>query len=79
MGYSLDFRKQVFALKAKENLTFKQTSERFNVSIKSLFRWQKRIEPCTTRVRPAIKVDMEKLRADTQTFPDAYNHERAKR
>ena len=79
MAYSLDFRKRVLALKAKEKLTFKQTSERFGVSMESLFRWQKRIEPRTRRSRPAIKVDMAKLQQDTEQFPNAYNYERAAR
>jgi hypothetical protein len=35
--YSLDFRKRVFAMKAKEKLTFKQTSKRFGISMRTLF------------------------------------------
>ena len=79
MGYSLDFRKRVFALKEKENLTFKETSSRFGISMATLFRWQINIEPCTKRDQPALKIDMEKLQDDIVTYPDAYNNERAER
>ena len=45
----------------------------------TLFRWQKRLEPCTTRNRPATKVDMDALIKDIEKFPDDYQWERAKR
>jgi len=37
MTYSLDFRQKVFAVKAKKNLTFEETSERFDIPIRTLF------------------------------------------
>ena len=76
--YSLDFRKRVFALKKKEKLTFTQTSKRFGVGMRTLFAWQKRIEPCVTRNKPAVKIDMERLAEDVKKRPDAYQYERAK-
>jgi transposase len=41
--YSKDFRKRVFEIKEKENLTYQGTSERFGTNIRSLFRWKKTI------------------------------------
>lgn len=79
MTYSLDFRKKVFEIKEKDGLTFEETSQRFKVSMKTLFRWQQRIEPCTTRNKPSIKIDMDLLAQDVKDFPDAYQWERAKR
>ena len=79
MTYSLDFRQRVFAYKEKHQLTFAQTSEHFSINIATLFRWQKRLEPCTTRNRPATKVDMDALIKDIEKFPDDYQWERAKR
>ena len=79
MGYSLDFRKHVFATKKKFNLSFEETSERFNVSMRSLFRWQNKIEPCTTRNKPATKINMDQLAKDVELYPDAYHYERAER
>ena len=79
MAYSLDFRKQVFKVKQKEGLTFEQTSERFSIAMRTLFRWQKRIEPIVKRNKPSTKVDMEALAKDVEDNPDSYQHERAKK
>jgi len=78
-NYSLDFRLRVMAYKQKHKLTFEQTAKHFEISLRSLFRWSKKIEPCTTRNKPATKVDMQKLSEDVEAFPDAYQHERAVR
>ena len=79
MAYSLDFRQRVFAYKEKHQLTFEQTSKHFDINIATLFRWKKRLEPCVTRNRPAIKVNMDALEKDIEDFPDDYQWERAKR
>ena len=72
MSYSIDFRKQVFKIKSQERLTFEQTGERFGIPIRTLFRWQKRIEPITKRNKPSTKVDMDALRKDVEQNPDHY-------
>ena len=77
MTYSLDFRCRVLSLKEKQNLTFKQTSERFAVDIRTLFRWQKRLEPKTTKNKPATKIDMQALKEDVEKNPDRFQYERA--
>ena len=79
MTYSLKFRKKVFATKEKFTLTFKATSERFDIPIRTLFRWQKKLEPCLTRNKPATKLDMDALAKDVESAPDDYQWERAKR
>jgi transposase len=79
MTYTLKFRQHVFALKEKHNLTFEATSKRFDLSIRTLFRWQAKLEPCTTRNKPATKIDMLALSKDVQDHPDDYQWERAKR
>lgn len=79
MAYSLDFRKQVFKVKNKEKLTFQETSDRFGITIRSLFRWSNRLEPKLKRDKPATKVDMKKLAKDVKKNPDAYQYERADR
>ncbi|MEH6453925.1 MAG: IS630 transposase-related protein [Psychromonas sp.] len=35
--------------------------------------------PCTTRQKPATKLDMDKLKQDVEDYPDDYQWERAKR
>ena len=78
MAYSLDFRRQVFKVKQKENLTFQEISERFSIPIRTLFRWQNRIEPKTKRNKPSTKIDMVALAKDVADNPDHYQYERAK-
>lgn len=79
MGYSIDFRQRVLEFKQKHNLTFEETSQHFEISIRSLFRWGKRIEPCTTHEKHATKLDREKLKQDVERYPDDYQWERAQR
>ena len=69
----------MFAYKEKHQLTFEQTSKHFDINIATLFRWKKRLEPCVTRNRPAIKVNMDALKKEIEDFPDDYQWERAKR
>lgn len=79
MGYSLDFRKQVFKIKEQEGLSFQEASDRFGINIRTLFRWQKRLEPKLKRDKKATKLDMEALKLDVENHPDAYQYERAAR
>lgn len=79
MTYSIDFRQKVLEIKNKEGLTFGETAKRFGVGIASLVRWCARIDPVMKRRKPATKIDREALQKDVTTYPDAYQHERAKR
>ena len=79
MTYSLQFRQKVFTTKEKFHLTFEQTSQRFDVPIRTLFRWQRNMTPCMTRDKPATRLDMAQLAKDVELAPDAYQWERAKR
>lgn len=79
MGYSLDFRRQVFKIKGKEKLTFQQVSDRFGVPIRTLFRWKNCIEPRKKRNKPSTKIDMEALGKDVKDNPDNFQYERAKK
>lgn len=79
MTYPLEFRKAIFATKTKKKLTYQQTSDLFSIPMRTLLRWSKRIEPCTTRNKPATKINMQALRDDVAQYPDDYQRERAKR
>ena len=70
MTYCLDFRERVMDYKAKEGLTFEQTSHHFGVGIRTLFRWNKALSPCRHRQKPATKIDMDALKANIQDWPD---------
>lgn len=78
MTYSLDFRKRVFEAKEKNGLNFPETSRRFAVPMRTLFRWKQRIKPKTKRNKPATKINMNVLRKDVEQHPDRYQYERAK-
>ena len=79
MTYPLQFRQKVFSTKEKFHLTFEQTSQRFDVPIRTLFRWQRNMTPCMTRDKPATRLDMAQLARDVEQVPDAYQWERAQR
>ena len=79
MTYSIDFRKKVLSVKAKEGLSFKEVAMRFDVGKASVFRWSKELEPCQKRNRVPTKIDREALARDVELFPDAYQYERAER
>jgi transposase len=76
MSYSLYFRKQVFKLKSQEQLSDAVVSRRFGISVRTLVRWKKQLEPKLTRNKPATKIDMEALKKHVEDYPDAYQYER---
>lgn len=79
MTYDIKFRRHVLATRDKESLSFAQVAARFNLSIKTVFSWSKRLAPKLTRNKPASKIDMLELVADVEKYPDAYQYERAER
>ena len=58
---------------------FFETATHFDISIRSLFRWSNKIEPCTTRNRSPVKIETQKLLEDIEIHPDAFQYERAER
>ena len=79
MTYSLDMRKQVLKLRHEEGLSMAKVAKRFGLSLASVMRWSKTLEPVTRRNKPATKIDMESLKRDVEKYPDAYLKERAER
>ena len=79
MTYSIDFRRKVLDIKEQENLTAKETAERFGMGTNNFSRWKKQLEPKRTRNKPATKIDREALKRDVELRPDAYHYERAAR
>ena len=79
MTYSLDFRKRIIKIQKDEGLSFKETANRFKIGIASLTRWHKKVEPINVRARQPRKINMEALRSDVKSHPDAYLYERAQR
>jgi Transposase len=79
MTYPLKFRQKVFATKEQFKLIFEQASERFDIPMRTLFRWQLTMKPCTTPNKPATTLDMNALAKDVRSAPDDYQWVRAKR
>lgn len=79
MTYPLKFRQKVLEVKKQCGLTYDETAKRFCIGKDSLVRWKNNIEPKTTKNRPSLKIDMEKLKKDVEEHPDGYLHERAER
>ena len=79
MTYSTDFRRKVLETKERDSLSFETAAVRFNVGKSSVTRWAKRLEPCRSRNKSAVKTDTELLAQDVALYPDAYQHERAER
>jgi transposase len=79
MTHSIDFRRHVLKVKEEEGLSFEETSKRFKLGKTSLFRWSKKLEPTTKRNKPWTKLSIDKLQQDIETYPDAYQYERASR
>ena len=79
MTYSIDFRKRVLKLRAKENMSLASTAKQFGISIKSIFRWSKRLHPKTKRSKPCYKINMQALKQDIENNPDSYKYERARK
>jgi|AACY02.10.fsa_nt_gi Transposase. len=77
--YPLSIRKKILAIKEKEQLTYAVVGKRFAIHPRTIQRWQQRLEPKTTRDKPATKIDMEALRRDVEQYPDHYQWERAER
>ena len=78
MSYSIDFRKKVMLLKKSCGLSYRATASRFGISVNTVVSWSKRIESRPYR-RPHYKIDLSELKEDVQNFPDAYQHERARK
>ena len=79
MTYSIDFRRQVLGIKEEEGLSFAATSTRFRIGKSSLVRWSDKLEPQTSRNKPTLTVDMERLKQDIVQYADSYQYERAER
>lgn len=79
MTHSLDFRKKVLLIRAKEGLSFAQVAKRFEISVNSVFLWSKNLEPKLKRNKAPVKIHNDLLIEDIKKYPDAYQYERARR
>jgi transposase len=66
MKYPLEYRKKVLEIKAKKGISFKELSEYFDISTRTLCRWSKRIEPLKNNQSRNAKIDKELLLKDVE-------------
>lgn len=78
MTYSLDMRKKILTIRCEEGLSMAEVAKRFGVGVASVMRWSKNIE-CIKKRNRSTKIDMEAIKKDVETYPDAYQSERAGR
>jgi transposase-like protein len=77
--YSIDFRKKVLEIRAREKLSITKTAKRFGIGTTTIVNWLKNVVPKTTRNKSAVKIDMQELAEDVMKDPDSYQYERAMR
>jgi transposase len=78
MAHSVDFRKHVLKIKAKEDLTIKETAKKFCIGTSTISRWLGKGEDLSCQKRIS-KLNLQDVAQDVEKYPDAYQHERAKR
>ena len=79
MSYPIKFGRHILHVKARDCLSCADVSLRFSVGIASVKRGSKQLEPKPYKPRKDRKVDLDALRDDVRTYPDAYQYERAER
>jgi transposase len=79
MSYDIKFRRHVLEIREREGLSFSKVAERFGINRQTVYNWTKRIDEKKIRARMPDKLDLEALRRDVETHPDAYQYERAER
>lgn len=78
MTYDIKFREKVLKHMRENELKPKEVSVLFSIGLDTVRRWLKNITPKVCERKP-WKLDMEKLKADVEEYPDGYQYERAKR
>ena len=78
MSYSLDFRKRVIEIMARDKLSIRKAATHFDLSTQTILRWTKSIDKKPITGRPRTLTD-EMILSDISDYPDAYQYERAER
>ncbi len=77
MAYSKDYRQMILD-KLDEGYSYRELAEEYQISTTTIQRWKKNIER-KAYVYTVYKVDSDRLKADVELYPDAYQIERARR
>ena len=79
MSYDKKFRRHVLKVRETEKLSLAKAAKRFGIGKQTIYNWTKRLEEKSKRTKPWITLDEKALRGDIETYPDAYQYERAQR
>ena len=77
MAYSKDYRQMILD-KLDEGYSYRELAEEYQISTTTIQRWKKNIER-KAYVYTVYKVDSDRLKADVELYPDAYQIVRARR
>lgn len=77
MTYSIDYRKQVLSSIA-DGMTIREAALFYGLSTSTIHSWQQNLTPKTTRNKAPTKIPDDALIEDVKTYPNDYNHERAR-
>ena len=77
--YGISTVKKILSIKNKENLSIRKTAQRFGLSTRTVYKWDKGIIGKGKRICKARKLDMEGLKEDVMKYPDLYQYERAEK
>lgn len=79
MTYSADIRQLALTIKLSTGSSIRNNvANKLQISPQTIPNWKKNIEPKAYK-RKSSKIDDALLRKDVEMYPDAYQHERAKR
>ena len=71
--------RKILSIKNRENLSIRKTAKRFELSTRTVHKWEKGIISKGKRICQARKLDMERLKEDIIKHPDLYQCERAEK
>ena len=77
--YGISTVRKILSIKNREKLSIRKTAQRFGLSTRTVYKWDKGIISKGKRICKARKLDMEGLKEDVMKYPDLYQYERAEK
>ena len=77
--YVISTVKKILSIKNREKLSIRKTAQRFGLSTRTVYKWNKGIIGKSKRICKARKLDMQGLKEDVMKYPDLYQYERAEK
>ena len=77
--YGISTVKKILSMNNRGKLSIRKTAEKFGLSTRTVYQWNKRIIAKGKRICRARKLDMQGLKEDVRKYPDLYQYERAEK